>query len=148
MEKIWQQAPYNYSASLWIRNFSIRLWEHPNPLIFMISGFLDVTMTPKTNIIYLLRHQDSSNNQRTSPNHFHIYYFGNLNISEIICLKMVEKPSTEQSWRSVLNFLGNLAYGINIFQRTWNATLVLSEQDPPEQHYMICWNFETLQPRN
>ena len=31
VEKIWQQAPYNYSAALWTSNFSICLWEREQP---------------------------------------------------------------------------------------------------------------------
>ena len=40
------------------------------PLMFETSGFLNVSMTPKTNIIYLWRHQMIPNNYRKSPNHF------------------------------------------------------------------------------
>ena len=36
----------------------------------MISGFLDVSMSPKTNLIYLWRYQDTSNDLRKAPNHF------------------------------------------------------------------------------
>ena len=52
-------------ASIRTYSFSIWLYENPQyPLISMISGFLDVSLLPKTNIIYLLRPRDTSNNPR------------------------------------------------------------------------------------
>ena len=45
-------------------NFSISLWASPRTLIFIISGFLDVSRTPKTNMIYRWRHQDTPKNPR------------------------------------------------------------------------------------
>ena len=40
------------------------------PVIFTMSGFLDVSMTPKANIIYLWRDQDALKDPRKFPNHF------------------------------------------------------------------------------
>ena len=45
--------------------FRFHYGESRKPLIFMISGFSDVSMTHKTNIIYLWRHQDTSNDSRS-----------------------------------------------------------------------------------
>ena len=54
------KAPGNYSHQFRSDNFSILLCEGPITLIFMISGFLDVSRPPlKANIIYLWRHQDT-----------------------------------------------------------------------------------------
>ena len=43
----------------------------------MISGFSDVSMGPKTNVIYFWRHQDTPNNPRKN------FIFGNFKIVEI-----------------------------------------------------------------
>ena len=40
------------------------------PFSFMISAFLDMSLSPKTNIIYLWRPQDTLDNPRKIPNHF------------------------------------------------------------------------------
>ena len=40
--------------------------ETENPFIVMIWEFSDVSITPKTNIIYLWRHQDTLKNPRKS----------------------------------------------------------------------------------
>ena len=44
------KAPYNYSASFWISNFSISFWRNPKTTIFMILGFSDVSMIPEPTI--------------------------------------------------------------------------------------------------
>ena len=46
------------------------------PIIFMIFGFLDLSMGLKTNTIYLWRHQDAPNNSRKSQIIFEKYYLG------------------------------------------------------------------------
>ena len=38
-EKNNRKAPYNYSVSLSINNFSVLLWDGPNTSSFTISGF-------------------------------------------------------------------------------------------------------------
>ena len=40
--------------------FFISLWKIQKPISFMIFGFLDVSMDPKTNYLQLWRHQDTS----------------------------------------------------------------------------------------
>ena len=42
----------------------------------MISEFLDVSTSPKTNIIYVWRPQDTPSNVIKKPNRFDQYYFG------------------------------------------------------------------------
>ena len=69
-EKIGLKAPGNYSASFWSYNFSLCSWERPKNLISMIPGFVDASMSPKTNMIHRWRHQDTLNNPRKCKNHF------------------------------------------------------------------------------
>ena len=54
--------------------------ETQNPFIFMISGFSDVSLSPKTNIIYCWRHQDTPNNRRKSEIILTVFFetFGNV----------------------------------------------------------------------
>ena len=64
MQRICLKAPGNYSGSIWSYKFSICLWENPNNFIYPISGFLDVSLKPKTNIFYLWRPQDTLNKSK------------------------------------------------------------------------------------
>ena len=73
MERIGLKAPYN-SASFWSYSSSICLWERPSLLISMISGFLNVSLSPKAIHFYLWRPHDSSRNLRTIQDHFDRYY--------------------------------------------------------------------------
>ena len=50
--------------------FRFQYGRDPKPLMFMISGFPDVSLSPKTNIIYFLRHQGTSNDSRKIQNQF------------------------------------------------------------------------------
>ena len=75
IELIHLKAPGNYSASIWTYNFLNCLWENPKTLISMISGFSDVSLTPKTNYLYLLRHQDTSNNPRNPKSLLKIWFY-------------------------------------------------------------------------
>ena len=59
MEVIGLTAPGDYSGPFWSCNFPIRLWEKPKLLISIISGFGDVSPSPKTNTMYLWRRQDT-----------------------------------------------------------------------------------------
>ena len=83
----------------------------------MFAGFLDVSLTPQTNMIYLWRHQETSNNPRKSHNIKEQFLW----ISECWkskISKMLEKAEADKSWRSVSKFPENLECGINIFQKT------------------------------
>ena len=46
-----------------------------NLLISLISGFFDVSLSPETNIVHFLRHQNTSNNSRQFPTHSSEYIF-------------------------------------------------------------------------
>ena len=56
--------------------FGFHYGRTPKPIMFMIFGFLDVSMTPKTNMIYRWRHKRIQNNSRKIPNHFSKYDLG------------------------------------------------------------------------
>ena len=53
------------------------------PVIFMISGFSGVSLTPQTNTIYLWRHQDTSNNPKKPESFLTHIMLENINILEI-----------------------------------------------------------------
>ena len=91
----------------------------PQPLISMISGFLDVSPSPKTNICYLWRPQDTSNNPRKILKHFRTNnMLINLKILEIENSVIFGEDEGEKSRGSVDEIVENLGYGINIFQKT------------------------------
>ena len=64
------KASENSSASIWYDNFSSCWWENLKLLMFMISGFWDVSRPPNTNYFYLWRHQETWNKSRKSPGLF------------------------------------------------------------------------------
>ena len=121
------------------------------PIISVISGFSDVSLSPKTNIIYLWRHQDTSNNPRTIQIIFWNIMFGNHKKWETRNLKVLEKTGAEHAWRPVLNFLGNTESVIRdqYLQKTGNGNLVTWDQYLPK-HFETkkLRNLETLKPRN
>ena len=54
------------------------------------------------------------------------------------------EKAAEQSWRSMLKILEKLAYGSNIFQKTWNGNLVIWDAHLPNMKWFVClWNFES-----
>ena len=53
VEKICLKVPGNYSASIWIDNFSICVRENKKTCISMILGFLNPSPSPKTNYLSL-----------------------------------------------------------------------------------------------
>ena len=75
---------------------------------------------PKTNIIYLRRHQATWNKIKKNPwNIYGTYCF--LEVWEFrnsIVLTFFEKTGTEKWW-SVQEFLYNLEYGTNTYLKTW-----------------------------
>ena len=66
------------------------------PIIYMTSGFLSVSLSPKTR-----RHQDASNNPREISNHLTNIVLGNLRFGNVELLKCVSHTSR-------LNFYGML----------------------------------------
>ena len=53
------------------------LWESLKLIISMISGLLNVSPSPRTNCVYLLRHQDTLKKSRTFSYMFGEYYLYN-----------------------------------------------------------------------
>lgn len=73
----------NYSAPIWNCNFSICLWDNPKTLISMMSGLLNMSPSPKANITYLLRHQDTLKIQEKPSAIFRTHVVINIKNSEI-----------------------------------------------------------------
>ena len=110
-------------------NFRFHYDKTLKPIIFMISGFSNVSMTPKSNIIYLWRHTDIPNNSRKKPNHFWRHaILGNLKMVGNPKFWKIEKDIPIYPGNPSNVFFGNLEYGINIFQKTCNLNLVISDQ--------------------
>ena len=68
MVNMWKRIPQRLRGVILLHfglvTFRFHYGRTPKPLMIMIFGFLDVSMTPKTNMIYLWRHQKISNNVR------------------------------------------------------------------------------------
>ena len=85
------------------------------PLIFMISGFLDASPSPKTNYSYLSRRHDCTNNSRKIRNQFlQIICLSSLSMQNMCKSKMLDmlgKQGLEKHEDSYLNCLHTLAMG-------------------------------------
>ena len=115
--------------------FRLQYGGDRKPLICMISGFLDASMTPKTNMIYLWRHLETSNISKKE----------NV-VGESYSWKYQDYGNSLERWgresrRPVQLFFDTIDYGINIFQKTWNGFF-------GNMGSLKFWNFETLKPRN
>ena len=86
IEKICFKAPGNYSASFWSYDFSICLWENPETLISMISGFSDVSPAPKTSYCIFGDLRTPQENQEISSEHFknNVFFFTIIKMSEML----------------------------------------------------------------
>ena len=62
----------------------------------MILGFLDASMTPQTNIIYLWRHQDTSTSPRKIQNKIE-HVFGSLKNRKSEIVNILEKTGADKS---------------------------------------------------
>ncbi len=83
---------------------------------------MDVTMTPKTNIIYFWRHQDTPNNSRNIQKYFTKIIFMEIQQHrKSIFPNNLEQTRAEKSRISVSFVFENLEYGINIFQKNING---------------------------
>ena len=74
-EKNYQKAPWNYSASFWTSNFSIALWESPNPPSFSWFGDFRTCPWALEPTISTCRHQDTLKNPRKIAHIFGRYSF-------------------------------------------------------------------------
>ena len=77
----------------------------------MISGFLDMSMGPETNLIYLWRPQKTTNNSRKRPKGFQKYFWGNSNISEIAVFEKMDEMGPANPDNPPNNFLKILDMG-------------------------------------
>ena len=83
------------------------------PFISMVLEFMDVSLSPKNNIVYLWRHQDTTQNSELLQSMC-------LKISKFqisTTLEMLAKTGTEHHEGPSKN-LENLEHGLNIFQKT------------------------------
>ena len=88
------------------------------PLISMISGFSDVSLSPKTIYLHLLRDQKPQNNSRKSNIIFEKRICLNIELMNFVFLKMLETQAAGNPEDPSNMFLKNLEYGINIFLET------------------------------
>ena len=81
----------------------------------MMSGLSDVSPSPKTNIVYLLRPQDTSkisDNPTSFLENITFRHFENLKV------QLLEKTGAEHRFDPSNKFLKILGYGANIFLKT------------------------------
>ena len=84
MKRIAQKLRRSILRHLGLVTFRFHYWRIMKPLIRMIWGFSDVSMTPRTNIIYLRRHQERHFEKHNKiQTIFEISFVGNLKCSEI-----------------------------------------------------------------
>ena len=67
--KLWNDVRIIILLQFELMTFRFALGRTLKPLISMISGFSDASPSPKTNLIYLGRPQDPSNNPRNVLTH-------------------------------------------------------------------------------
>ena len=91
---------------LGIVTFRFAYGKDRKPIISMISAFLDVSLSPKTNIVYLLRHQDTQKNPRKFKNMFGKYYLWKSHVLEIANFGNVGKDGHRNIMNIRLNFSG------------------------------------------
>ena len=109
---------------------------------------------PKTNYFYLWRHRDTLNNSRKNRTFSQKYVLVISRSRKSDISKMLEKTSADKSWRSVLNFLEHLEYGINIFQKTWHEIYMKFQHiwsissSKTLLLFLKLWSQETLKPRS
>ena len=98
MVNVWKSYGQKLRSIILLR-FGLKLFDliiakTKKPIISMICGFLDVSLSPKTNMIYLWRHQDTLTNPRNSQNiQKTLMWISKKGTSNI--LKTLEKTGTE-----------------------------------------------------
>ena len=71
IERFSQKLRISILLQVWTSNLSISSWGRgPKPIICMVFGFSDVSMTPQTEYSYLRSHNDTPNNSRQFPESF------------------------------------------------------------------------------
>ena len=113
-------------------------------------GFWEVSMTPKTNYLYLWKHQDTSNNSWRNPESFskstiwgnltflEIVNFENLAGRQILKIRLIDS--------SEILKMGSLSY-----KQTWNGNVVLNMKAISiKKHEMevLFWLWDQYLPEN
>ena len=88
--------------------------ETENPLICMASGFLDVSLSLKSNYFDIWIRQDTPKNSRNPKSLVEVCFLKSHNVG----IYHLEETGTEQSRISALKFLERLEDGINRILRT------------------------------
>ena len=96
MEIIGLKAPGNYSATY---NLSLCLWESPQLLISMISGFLDVSPSPKNQHDLSLETPGHPTKLKDICKYFINTIFVNFTILEIQIVVICGKTGTDKGRR-------------------------------------------------
>ena len=101
-------------------------------------------MTPKTNIIYPWRHQDTQNKSMGNPESFPKVLFLEIAKMKLQHVEIVGKDGARQIPKIRPKYLGNIENGINIFQKARNGIWEYGVNILKKQE-RICWTVETLQ---
>ena len=91
MKRIAQKLRRIILLHLGLVTFRCHYGRTRKPLMFMIWGFLNVSTTPKTNIIYLWRHQNTLNNSRKNTESILENLCGKVKISELQLFELFGK---------------------------------------------------------
>ena len=82
---------------LHLATFRLHYWKTLKPLIFMISGFSDVSLSPITIYVYHGRDQKPPNNSRKKQKQFWKSYFKN---NKLLDFENVETFGKDGRWES------------------------------------------------
>ena len=160
MVNIWKRASRKLRRIILFHfgliTFRINYGRNRKPIICIISGFSDVSMTHNTNIMRLWTPEHFKRNPKQILNHYQKVLFGNTLFGNHISAtcwnrraQKIMKIRLAISWKSwILDqylppkqdlFLENLEQGINIFQKTQNGNLVIWNQYLPKKHEIDIW---------
>ena len=92
--------------------------ETQNPIIFMISGFSDLSMTPKTNYLLFLETPRYFKEFQQIQSHVGKYSFCKYHIPDILFWEIVEKTRLMKFYGSFNTFLKTLNMGLMIPEST------------------------------
>ena len=103
----------------------------------MISGFLEVSTTPKTNYLYLWRHQDTFNNPRKNASHVLVILFR-------IRIKQLQINNFENVGTDACRTKKNMNIRLKLSWESWTQDQHLPENTKCIFVNMHHWNFKTL----
>ena len=123
------KAPGNYSASIWINNFSICLWENPQTPHLPDFGIFEPVTKPPNQLFVSLETPGYLKEIKKSPwNIFKNIVFIKLGILNIHVLTVLEKTGAENGEYPPNKNLENLGYEINIYRtrkHEWNMFSII-----------------------